>query len=61
VKDPDAPPLVSRFTCVRVIAAHAVRRDRREPREEWLIVDRPKARTQRPTQRQANRRTESAR
>jgi len=39
--EPDTPPLVSRFACVRVIAAHAVRRDRRAPREEWLIVEWP--------------------
>lgn len=31
----------SRFAMVRVIAEHPVRRDRQDPREEWLIVERP--------------------
>ncbi|MGH2967658.1 MAG: IS701 family transposase [Solirubrobacteraceae bacterium] len=31
----------SRFATVRVIAAHPVERDRRAPREEWLIVEWP--------------------
>ena len=37
----DGLPSHSRFAMVRVIAEHPVRRDRREPREEWLIVERP--------------------
>lgn len=39
--DENAPPLVSRFAFLRVIAAHPVTRDRLEPREEWLIVEWP--------------------
>jgi SRSO17 transposase len=32
----------SRFAFVRVVAAHPVRRDRKPPREEWLIIEWPK-------------------
>jgi len=37
----DDQELVSRFAMVRVIAANPVDRDRRSPREEWLIIEWP--------------------
>ena len=37
----DDQELVSRFAMVRVIAAHPVDRERRPPREEWLIIEWP--------------------
>src|SRR5206468_1633676 len=37
----DGQDISSRFATVRVIAAHPVDRDRRAPREEWLIVEWP--------------------
>jgi SRSO17 transposase len=37
----DEQELSSRFAIVRVIAAHPVDRDRRAPREEWLIIEWP--------------------
>ena len=40
-RDTDGEPNVSRFAFARVIAAHPVDRDRRPPREEWLIVEWP--------------------
>jgi SRSO17 transposase len=40
-RDSDGQQLVSRFAFVRVIAAHPVTDDRREPREEWLIIEWP--------------------
>jgi SRSO17 transposase len=37
----DEQELSSRFAMLRVIAAHPVDRDRRAPREEWLIIEWP--------------------
>jgi SRSO17 transposase len=37
----DEHELSSRFAMVRVIAANPVERDRREPRQEWLIIEWP--------------------
>jgi SRSO17 transposase len=37
----DGQDVSSRFAMLRVIAAHPVERDRRAPREEWLIVEWP--------------------
>jgi SRSO17 transposase len=37
----DGQDLCSRFALLRVIAAHRVDRDRRAPREEWLIIEWP--------------------
>jgi len=39
---PAGEEVESRFAFVRVVAAHPVRRDRKPPREEWLIVEWPK-------------------
>ena len=38
-RDTDGRQLTSRFAFVRVIAAHPIDRDRRAPREEWLIIE----------------------
>ena len=38
---PAGEHLSSRFAFVRVVAAHPVRRDRKPPREEWLIIEWP--------------------
>jgi len=38
---PAGDEIESRFAFVRVVAAHPVRRDRKPPREEWLIVEWP--------------------
>lgn len=38
---PAREDVTSRFAFVRVVAAHPVRRDRRPPREEWLIIEWP--------------------
>jgi SRSO17 transposase len=43
-RDTDGQQIVSRFAFMRVIAAHAVTRDRHSPREEWLIVEWPEGR-----------------
>jgi SRSO17 transposase len=43
-RDIDGQPLASRFAFVRVIAAYPVTRERRAPREEWLIVECPEGR-----------------
>lgn len=43
-RDSDGRQLHSRFAFVRVIAAHPVTHDRREPREEWLIIEWPEGR-----------------
>jgi len=40
-RDRDGQQLHSRFAFVRVIAANPIDRDRQDPREEWLIVERP--------------------
>jgi SRSO17 transposase len=45
-RDTDGEQLTSRFAFVRVIAAHPVMRDRRAPREEWLIVEWPEGHEQ---------------
>jgi SRSO17 transposase len=45
-RDIDGGQLVSRFAFVRVIAAHPVTRDRRAPREEWLIIEWPEGHEQ---------------
>jgi SRSO17 transposase len=37
----DGQDISSRFAMLRVIAAHPVDRDRRAPREEWLIIEWP--------------------
>lgn len=37
----DDLPSLSHFAMVRVIAEHPVKRDQQDPREEWLIVERP--------------------
>jgi SRSO17 transposase len=37
----DGQDISSRFAILRVIAAHPVDRDRRAPREEWLIIEWP--------------------
>jgi SRSO17 transposase len=42
----DGRELCSRFAMVRVIAAHPVDRDGREPREEWLIIEWPEGEAQ---------------
>ncbi len=38
---PAGEEVASRFAFVRVAAAHPVRRDRKQPREEWLIIEWP--------------------
>ncbi|HUZ81415.1 MAG TPA: IS701 family transposase [Gaiellaceae bacterium] len=38
---PAGEELESRFAFVRVVAAHPLRRDRKPPREEWLIIEWP--------------------
>ena len=37
----DGEEVSSRFATLRVIAAHPIEHDRREPREEWLIIEWP--------------------
>jgi SRSO17 transposase len=39
--NPAGEVVESRFACIRVVAAHAVQRDRRAPHSEWLIVEWP--------------------
>jgi SRSO17 transposase len=38
---PAGQEATSRFAFVRVVATHAVRRDRKPPRQEWLIIESP--------------------
>ena len=38
---PAGEDVYGRFAFVRVVAAHAVRRDHKPPREEWLIIEWP--------------------
>lgn len=38
---PAGEEVVGRFAFVRVVAAHPVQRDRKPPREEWLIIEWP--------------------
>ncbi|MCZ7662159.1 MAG: IS701 family transposase [Thermoleophilia bacterium] len=38
---PSGEEVEGRFCCLRVVAAHPVRRDHEPPREEWLIIEWP--------------------